>query len=86
MAIEKDKVFQMDEAVLGVHGGAGIAVEQALGPGGLERRQSCPLVQPRKRFVDPKECIEDRGFEGIFRNLIKWQFCWHSQTQDNSIS
>ncbi len=83
MAVKEDKVFQMDEAVLGVHGGAGIAVEQALGPGCLERRPSGPLVQPRKRFVDAKEGVEDRGIERIFRNLIKWQICWHLKTQDN---
>ena len=46
MPIQKDQVFQMDDAILGVHRGAGIAVEQALGPGGLERRPSGPLVQP----------------------------------------
>ena len=64
----------MDDAILGVHRGAGIAVEQALGPGRLERRQSCPLVQSGKSVVDLKECIEERGFEGIFWNLLKWQY------------
>ena len=83
MSIQKDQVFQMDDAVLGVHGGAGIAVEQALGPGRLERRPSCPLVQPRKRFVGPKKSLDDRGIERVFRNLINGQFCWHIKTQDN---
>ena len=70
MTIEQNQILKIDQTMLRVHGGTGIAIEQPMCPRGPQRRKPRALVQPRQRLIDPEKRIEKGGIEGVFWNLV----------------
>jgi hypothetical protein len=65
MAIEQDQILKINHAVLALHRGASVAIEEALHARPADRRRPYLLIQPNKQIISVQQGIQHRR-GGVF--------------------